>query len=418
MIDAFLDQHYLLVEDGVTREVWLRLQGVGRGRRRARGMLVRDGVEEARYGSSAWFMRTIQSVRQARKRMLEEQRELDERAAALAEREQELEDLRQELEAERAELGQPQQPGLAGDVLDTDDEIEAARAEMGAASADEGGDEDDGFELAEVAEEPEEPAPPSPAPAAPVPDPFVNPVPGPSGTGAGKRPRSSDSDEDWGPSPPKKLRGASSDDDTMRTADLGDVSAATFEPDGSSVYTDAPSGLAVGMESDGEGSGDEPDGCEAEEAPTEAPSGAAVDAPPAAQPEGEPPQLLQGPALPRMLRGASSNDDTMYTAESGDVSAGTFEPDGSSVYVDAPSDLVVDMESDGEGSGHEPDGGEVEDASIEAPLGAAVDAPPAAQPEGEPPQHPQGHLPIVRCTREVARRALFLLFLSAFFFFE
>ena len=57
----------------------------------------------------------------------------------------------------------------------------------------------------------------------------------------------------------------------------GDVSAATLEPEGSSVYTDAPSGPAVDMESD-----DEPDDYEAEDAPTEVPSDAAIDVPPAA----------------------------------------------------------------------------------------------------------------------------------------
>ena len=57
----------------------------------------------------------------------------------------------------------------------------------------------------------------------------------------------------------------------------GDVSAATFKLDGSSVYTDAHSGSAVDMESD-----DEPIDCEAEDAPTEVPSGAAIDVPPAA----------------------------------------------------------------------------------------------------------------------------------------
>ena len=360
VIDAFLDQHILLVEEGVTREVWLEVEGVGRGRGRVRGRLVRQGVEEARYGSSAWFKRTIQSVRQARKRMLEEQRDLDERAAALAERELEVEELFRQLEAERADPEEPEDP--------------APPSPQGPPSP------------------PGPPAPPAP-PAAPAPDPFLNPVPGPSGVGAGKRPRSSDSDEDRGPSPLKKLRGASSDDDTMYTAEPGDVSAATFEPEGSSVYTDAPSGLAVDMESDDEGSGDEPDGCEAEDAPTEAPSGAAVDAPPAAQPEGEPPRLLQGASLSRRLRGASSDDDTMYTAEPGDVSVATFEPDGSSVYTDAPSGLAVDIESDGEGSDHEPDGCEAEDAPTEAPSGAAVDAPPAAQPEGESPQPPRGPVP-------------------------
>ena len=98
------------------------------------------------------------------------------------------------------------------------------------------------------------------------------------------------------------VREASSDDDTMHTAEPGYV---TFEPDGSSVYTDAPSGFAVDMESD-EGSGNEPDGCEAEAAPTEAPLGAAFDVPLAAQPKGESPQLLQGPSPSAMCSGTSS----------------------------------------------------------------------------------------------------------------
>ena len=108
---------------------------------------------------------------------------------------------------------------------------------------------------------------------------------------------------------------------------------------------------------DDEGSDHEPDGCEAEDAPTEAPSGAVFD-----------------------VWEASSDDDTMHTAEPGYV---TFEPDGSSVYTDAPSGLVVDMESDDDVSGDEPDGCEAEEAPAEASLGASVDAPPAAQPEGE-----------------------------------
>ena len=45
-------------------------------------------------------------------------------------------------------------------------------------------------------------------------------------------------------------------------------------------------GSAVDMESDNESSGDKPDGCEVEDAPTAAPSNAAVDAPPT-QNEGE-----------------------------------------------------------------------------------------------------------------------------------
>ena len=75
------------------REVWLEVEGVGRDRGRFRGRMVRQWVEEAEYGSRAWFMRTIQLVRHVLKWMLKKHWDLDERAAALAERKLEFEDL-------------------------------------------------------------------------------------------------------------------------------------------------------------------------------------------------------------------------------------------------------------------------------------------------------------------------------------
>ena len=140
------------------------------------------------------------------------------------------------------------------------------------------------------------------------------------------------------------VREASSDDDTMHTAEPGYV---TFESDGSSVYTDAPLGLTVDMESDDDVSGDEPDGCEAEDAPAEAPSGASVDATPT-QPEGE--------------AFAASSSTQMHLP----VWLWTWNP------------MVRALATK--------DGCEAEAAPTEAPLGAAFDVPLAAQPEGESPQ--------------------------------
>ena len=85
-------------------------RGVGRGRGRVSGRIVRQGVEEALYGSSNWFKQTILTARQARKRMLEKQWDLDERAIALAETKLKVEGLCHQLEAERADAKEPEDP--------------------------------------------------------------------------------------------------------------------------------------------------------------------------------------------------------------------------------------------------------------------------------------------------------------------